>query len=86
MVVNCGQNQNWEAQQGQNQNWELSWQSWYDLERLDEHMGPIVFLGEKNGLESPNLKGCFSKWAGKPKSNIRAGFSIQMGWKAQTLE
>ena len=45
-------NQNWEARS--NQNWqeaqqqeveEMTWQAWNDLERLDEHMGSIVFLG-----------------------------------------
>ena len=49
---NWGQNQNWEV--GSNQTWqeaqqqeveEMSWQAWNDLERLDEHMGSIVFLG-----------------------------------------
>ena len=50
--ANWGQNQNWEV--GSNQTWqeaqqqeveEMSWQAWNDLERLDEHMGSIVFLG-----------------------------------------
>ena len=49
---NWGQNQTWEVQS--NQTWqeaqqqeveEMSWQAWNDLERLDEHMGSIVFLG-----------------------------------------
>ena len=44
ILVVCNHCKNWQAAQQQEVE-EMTWQAWNDLERLDEHMGSIVFLG-----------------------------------------